>query len=491
MIRAQMVIGGENRAALDGAVFETINPFTGRAWGTVPSATSADVDAAVAAAREAFPAWRRTPGIERARLMHLLADAIEENADRLAEWETRDNGKVIRETRPQMSFVARNIRFFAGYADKLYGKTIPMDNPSLFDYTMRRPYGVCALITAWNSPLALLANKLPPALATGNTVVIKPSEHASMTTIELVRMANELGFPPGVINVVTGDGFVGDALTKHTGVDKISFTGGGPTGQRIAANAAARLVPVSLELGGKSPNIIFADADVDRAVQGAVAGIFGAAGQTCVAGSRLLVERAVYAQVRDAVTERARTVRLGDPSDRLTEMGPVANRPQFDRILGIVTAAQGAGAVATAGGGRASSPALESGFFIEPTVFADVDPLSALAQEEVFGPVLAIIPFDDEADAIRIANDSDFGLAAGVWTNDLSRSFRVADALEAGVVWVNTYRASAAQAPFGGTKQSGYGRERGEEALDDYTYVKNVMVDTSNEARDPFVIRTT
>ncbi|GAA1062336.1 aldehyde dehydrogenase [Agromyces bracchium] len=490
MIQAQMMIGGSAASASDGAVFDAVDPFDGTAWGTVPAATAADVDAAVRAAREAFPGWRDTPGIRRAELMHRLADAIEREADRLAEWESTDNGKVIRETRPQMSFVARNVRFFAGYADKLYGRTIPLDTPTMFDYTVRRPFGVCALITAWNSPLALLANKLPPALATGNTVVIKPSEHASITTTELARIAAEVGFPPGVINVVTGDGLVGDALTRHPDVDKISFTGGGPTGRRIASNAAERLVPVSLELGGKSPNIVFADADLDRAVQGAVAGIFGAAGQTCVAGSRLLVERSAYAHVRDAVSARARQVRLGDPRDRATEMGPVANRPQFERILSIIDAARGAGATATAGGNRAEGADLERGFFIEPTVFADVDPDSTLAQEEVFGPVLAIIPFDDEAEAIRIANGTGFGLAAGVWTNDLARSFRLTNALDAGVVWVNTYRASAAQAPFGGTKQSGYGRERGEEALEDYTYVKNVMVDTSSEARDPFVIRT-
>lgn len=490
MIHAQMVIDGNETSASDGATADAINPFDGRAWGTVPIATAADVDAAVAAARAALPGWRSTPGVERARLLHRLADAVEQHADRLAEWETTDNGKVIRETRPQMSFVARNLRFFAGYADKLYGKTIPLDNPRIFDYTVRRPRGVCVLITAWNSPLALLANKLPPALAAGNTVVVKPSEHASITTTELARLAIEVGFPPGVINVITGDGAVGDVLTRHADIDMISLTGGGAAGRRIAANAAERLIPVSLELGGKSPNIVFADADLERAVQGAVAGIFGAAGQTCVAGSRLLVEKSAYAHVCDAVSERATQVRLGDPRDKATEMGPVANRPQFERILSIIDHAKRAGASVTAGGGRATGTGLDSGFYIQPTVFSGVDPASTLAQEEVFGPVLSIIPFEDEADAIRIANDTEYGLASGVWTNDISRALRMTEALESGVVWVNTYRTSAAQAPFGGTKQSGYGRERGEEALEDYTYVKNVMIDTSTEARDPFVIRT-
>lgn len=490
MIQAQMVIDGRQVPASDAATTDAVNPFDGQVWGTVPVATAEDVDAAVSAARAAFPAWRATPGVERARLLNRLADAVEEHADRLAEWETTDNGKVIRETRPQMSFVARNLRFFAGYADKLYGRTIPLDNPAVFDYTVRRPRGVCALITAWNSPLALLANKLPPALATGNTVVVKPSEHASITTTELARLAIEVGFPPGVINVITGAGETGDLLTRHPGIDMISLTGGGAVGRRIAANAAERLIPVSLELGGKSPNVIFADADIRRAVQGAVAGIFGAAGQTCVAGSRLLVQRSVYSEVRDAVAERAGRVRLGDPRDPATEMGPVANRPQFDRILALIDAAKSSGASLAAGGGRATGAALDDGFYVEPTVFADVDPTSSLAQDEVFGPVLSIIPFDDEADAIRIANDTEYGLAAGVWTSDVSRAFRMTEALDAGVVWVNTYRTSAAQAPFGGTKQSGYGRERGEEALDDYTFVKNVMIDTSTEDRDPFVIRT-
>lgn len=490
MIHAQMVIGGAEVPASDAATAEAVNPYDGRAWGTIPIATVQDVDRAVCAARAAFPAWRATPGVERARLLHRLADAVEVHADRLAAWETADNGKVIRETRPQMSFVARNLRFFAGYADKLYGKTIPLDNPAVFDYTVRLPHGVCALITAWNSPLALLANKLPPALASGNTVVVKPSEHASITTAELARLALEVGFPPGVINVITGDGSVGDALTRHPGVDMISLTGGGVVGRRIAANAAEKLVPVSLELGGKSANVIFADADVERAVQGAVAGIFGAAGQTCVAGSRLLVQREIHDEVAREVAARASRVRLGDPSDPATEMGPVANRPQFERILSVVERATGAGAKVLAGGGRANGDGLDAGFYIQPTVFADVDPDSTLAQEEIFGPVLSLIPFTDEADAVRIANGTVYGLAAGVWTSDISRAFRVTGQLEAGVVWVNTYRASAAQAPFGGTKQSGYGRERGEEALDDYTYVKNVMIDTSSEARDPFVIRT-
>lgn len=488
LVEATMVIGGDRVRASDGGVFDAINPYTGDAWATVPDATPADIDAAVAAAASAFPAWSEVPGVERARLMHALADAVVREADRLAEWETTDNGKVIRETRPQMLFFARNLRFFAGYADKIYGRTIPMDNPAIFDFTVRRPFGVCVLITAWNSPIALLGNKLPPALATGNTVVIKPSEHASVTTTVIAQLALEVGFPPGVVNVVTGGGGVGDALTRHPDIARISFTGGGFTAKRIAANAAERLIPVTMELGGKSPNIIFEDADVDRAVVGAVAGIFAAAGQTCVAGSRLLVQRSIYDRVVREVGERAEAITLGDPRDEATEMGPVANQPQFDRIAELIARTRDVGATIVAGGGAATGHG--RGLFIQPTVIADVAPSSALAQQEVFGPVLAAMPFDTEAEAIAIANSTEFGLASGVWTNDVSRAHRVANALDVGVVWVNTYRTSGAQAPFGGTKQSGWGRERGVEALDEYTYVKNVMIDTSTDARDPFVIRT-
>ncbi|MFC5749269.1 aldehyde dehydrogenase [Actinomadura rugatobispora] len=487
MKHARMVIDG---APEDGtARFESFNPYTGQAWATVPTATTGDVDRAVEAATRTFhDTWRTTPGVQRARLMTALADLLESRADAIAEMETRDNGKVIRETRNQMGFAARNLRFFAGYADKLYGRTVPLDHPGMFDFTRRRPYGVAGLVTAWNSPIALLANKLPPALATGNTVVVKPSEHASVTTCELGLLAAEAGFPPGVVNVVTGDGAVGDALTGHPGIGKISFTGGSATGTRVAEAAARRLVPLTLELGGKSPNIVFADADLDRAVVGAVAGIFGAAGQTCIAGSRLLVHRPVYERVAGAIVERAGRIRLGDPLDPGTEMGPVANRPQFDRILALIEAGRDEGAALLTGGGPAEGAG--EGLFIRPTVFGDVSPGMRVAAEEIFGPVLSIIPFDDEDEAVRIANDIDYGLAAGVWTGDIDRAHRVTERLEAGSVWVNTYRATAAQAPFGGVKRSGYGRERGEEALAEYTYVQNVMIDYSGAARDPFSIRT-
>jgi aldehyde dehydrogenase (NAD+) len=320
-------------------------------------------------------------------------------------------------------------------------------------------------------------------------VVIKPSEHASVTTLEFCRFVEAAGFPPGVVNVVCGAGEVGRALVEG-GVAKISFTGSAAVGREIAAAAGRRLVPVTLELGGKSPNIIFEDANLEHAAIGALAGIFGATGQTCVAGSRLLVQRSVHDRIVATLIERARAVRLGDPLDPATDMGTAANETQFRRILAFIERARAEGARAVAGGGAARGPGLERGFFVEPTVFADVRNEMEIAQEEVFGPVLAVIPFEDEEEAIRIANATRYGLAAGVWTENLSRALRVTRALRAGQVWVNTYRSLAVQTPFGGFKESGFGREKGEQALDEYLASKNVMIDFSNVARDPFAMRT-
>jgi aldehyde dehydrogenase (NAD+) len=487
----QMMVGGE---WINGSINErvpSINPFDQEVWATVPQASEDDVDLALASARDAFEnCWRDVSGLRRAELMMELAGLLDANVSKMARLETTDNGKVIRETENQMRFAARNYRFFAGYADKLYGEVIPLDNADLFDYTLREPVGVVALIIAWNSPMQLLANKLAPALAAGNTVVIKPSEHASVTALELGKLVEKAGFPDGVVNIVTGDGRVGDLLTKSPSVDKISLTGGPQTGRIIANNASHNLVPVTLELGGKSPNIVFADADLERAVNGAVAGIFGAAGQTCIAGSRLLVQRPVYSEVVDKVASRARKIRLGNPLNPTTEMGPVANEAQYKRILELIDTGRAEGAKLTVGGEPARGEDLEKGFFITPTVFTDVDNRMTVAQEEIFGPVLSVIPFEDEEQAVEIANSTKYGLASGLWTRDLSRAHRLSRLIQAGTVWVNTYRSAAAQAPFGGIKQSGYGRERGWHALLEYVRVKNVMIDLAQDENDPFSIRS-
>ncbi len=490
VVKYQLFIDGKWRDSADGGTFEAINPFNQEVWAHIPAATEADVAAATAAARQAFETtWRRTSGLERATLLNRLAALLEENADRISLLETTDNGKVIRETRSQMFFAARVYRFFAGYADKIWGNVIPLDQPDIMDFAVREPYGVVGIITAWNSPIALLANKLPAALAAGNCVVIKPSEHASATTLEFGKLVEQAGFPSGVVNIVTGDARVGRALVAGDGLDKVSFTGGPNAGREIAATAGRNLTPVTLELGGKSPNIVFADADMDKAVVGALAGIFAATGQTCIAGSRLLVQRPVYDQIVTRLAERAQKIVMGDPRNPATEMGTAANEPQFRRILDYIDIARKEGARLVTGGGAARDGNLAKGLFIQPTIFADVDNTMRVAQEEIFGPVLSVIPFDEEAQAVAIGNASSYGLACGVWTRDLSRALRMIRAMRTGVVWVNTYRMVAAQAPFGGVKHSGFGRERGEQGLLEFTTSKNVMIDFSDETRDPFAVK--
>ena len=485
-----LFIDGRFTDSRSGARFESFNPYNRTAWATVAEAGEADVADAVAAARHAFETtWRKTSGLQRGKLMMKLADLLEASAARMGTLESTDNGKVIRETRPQMVFAARAYRFFAGYADKLWGSQIPLDRRDSFDYATRDPLGVVALITAWNSPMGLLANKLAPALAAGNCVVIKPSEHASVTTLEFCRLVQEAGFPPGVVNVVCGAADTGRALVGG-GINKVSFTGSAGVARDIAAQAGRQLIPVTLELGGKSPNIVFDDAHFDRAVSGALAGIFAATGQTCVAGSRLLVQRGIHDRLVARLAERAQRIRMGNPLDEATEMGTAANEPQFRRILQSIEAARGEGARLVTGGAAATDGELAGGYFVQPTIFDRVDNAMRIAREEVFGPVLSVIAFDTEEEALAIANDSPYGLAAGLWTQDLSRTLRMARELQAGQVWVNTYRSLAVQAPFGGVKESGFGREKGEAALDEYLTSKNVMIDFSGEDADPFAVKT-
>ncbi len=484
----QLYIDGQWIGA--GESFPTINPYDRQEWATIPQASDTDVAGAVAAARRAFEtSWGQTSGLARSTLLLRLADVLDRDAQRMGELETRDNGKVIRETVTQMHFAARQYRFYAGYADKLWGSVIPLDQRDVFDYASREPLGIVVLIIAWNSPMSLLANKLAPALAAGNCVVIKPSEHASATTLEFCSLVAEAGFPPGVINVVTGDFRVGRALVGAQGIDRVSFTGSPAVGRDIAATAGRNLVPVTLELGGKSPNIVFGDADFEKAAVGALAGIFGATGQTCIAGSRLLVHRSLYGRMSEYLAERAGRIVLGNPADVATEMGTAANEPQFRRILDCIDAAKAEGAKLLSGGSPAIAGDLANGFFVQPTIFNEVRNGMSIAQEEVFGPVLSIIPFETDEEAITIGNDTRYGLAAGIWTQDVTRIMRVSRALRSGVVWVNTYRAPAVQAPFGGVKESGFGRERGAQGLDEFMTYKNVMIDYSGIARDPFTMR--
>lgn len=471
--------------------FPAINPFTRDTWASIAQASDEQVIAAIDAARHAFDTvWSKTSGLARGALMMRLADLLEADAQRMGELETTDNGKVIRETATRMKMSARAYRFFAGAADKISGKAFPLDNPNILDYAKREPLGVAILITAWNSPMALLSNKLAPALAAGCTVVIKPSEHASVTTLEFAKLVEKAGFPKGVINVVTGDYRVGKCLVNSRRVDKISFTGSPGVAREIAADAGRRLTPVTLELGGKSPNIIFEKADIEKATVGAFAGIFGATGQTCIAGSRLLVQESVYDDVVSRLVAKADKIILGNPLDYKTEMGTLANEPQFNRVMSCINKGVEEGARLAYGGQQAHGPELGNGLFVQPTIFRDVDNSMRLAREEIFGPVLSVIPFSSEDQAIEIANDTDYGLAAGIWTTEIDQALRVSDAIRAGCIWVNTYRASAMQAPFGGFKDSGFGRERSLWALDEYLAPKNVMIDYSGEKRDPFAIKS-
>ena len=488
--RYQSHIDGNGVPPSSGEWFESEDPYTGKPWALVGRGSADDVERAVLTADRAFRdvAWRGMSPSERGRVLWRIGDAILENAPRLAEIERRDNGKLASEVTTQVRYMADYFRYYAGLADKVESAVLPTDKKGVFSYTKYYPKGVVAIITPWNSPLTLTSWKLAPALAAGCTAVVKPSEYTSASMLECAALLPAAGLPNGVVNVVTGLGAeVGEALVSHPKVAHVGFTGGEAAGRRVYELAARGLKTVKLELGGKSPNIVFDDADLDQAVNGVVSGIFAASGQSCQAGSRLLLQRSIHDAFVDKLVAFVKTAKLGDPALPDTQIGPITTRPQFEKILNYLRIAKDEGARCVLGG--KSRPDLGGGLFIEPTILTGVRNRMRIAQEEVFGPVLSVIPFDDEQDAIAIGNDIVYGLAAAVWTRSLRRAMLMTDALEAGTVWVNNYRATSFTSPFGGFKRSGIGRESGSEAIKEYLQTKCVWMSSDLDVHDPFIRR--
>jgi aldehyde dehydrogenase (NAD+) len=490
----QTYIDGKWCQAASGKTFETFDPYTGEAWAMIPECDARDVDRACEAAHRAFNtgAWPAMTQTARGKLLRRIAALIETHAEHLARVEVRDNGKLISEMLAQLKYLPEWYYYYAGLADKVHGAVVPIDRPDIFTYTLKEPVGVCAFITPWNSPLMLVGWKLAPALAAGCTAVLKPSEFTTASLLEFVKLAIEpADLPPGVVNVVTGYGaVVGEPLVTHPRVAKVAFTGGTVTGARVNELAARSFKKVSLELGGKSPNVVFDDCILHDAVAGAISGIFAATGQTCIAGSRLLLQESIHDRFVDELVAMARTAKLGDPSRPDTQVGPVTTPPQYQKILSYIEIGKGEGAKCVLGGGPASREEGGGKYFVKPTIFTGVNNRMRIAQEEVFGPVLSVIKFRDEEEAVAIANDIAYGLGAGVWTQSVRRAITMARRIRAGTVWVNTYRAVSFLMPFGGYKASGIGRENGVEAIEGYLQTKSVWINNAPGGGNPFIMRT-
>jgi acyl-CoA reductase-like NAD-dependent aldehyde dehydrogenase len=473
-----LIIHGERVPASDGGTFEVFDPSTGDRLATVAKATAADVDRAVASANDALSskAWGGLAPAERGRIMFRIAQAIRDRAEELATLESRDNGKPLRQARTDVQVAARYFEFFAGIADKIMGNTIPLA-PGMLDYTVREPIGVSAQIVPWNYPIQIGARGVAPALAAGCAVVLKPSSEAPMTALELGKIGLACGLPPGALNVVPGTGSeAGTALASHPRINQLTFTGSVDVGVQVAKMAAENVVPVVMELGGKSPNIVFGDADLDLASQGVANAIFQNAGQTCSAGSRLLVDRKAHEAMVSRLADRAKRMRVG-PGVSDPDMGPIISKRQLETIESYVGVGKSEGARVAAGGARPSDPALGRGFYFTPTLLDRVTPDMRVAQEEIFGPVLSIITFDDLEEAAELANQSQYGLVAGIWTRDINKAMALSSRIKSGQVYINTYGAGGGvELPFGGYKKSGYGREKGLESLASYTQVKNVCI---------------
>ncbi|WP_350334011.1 aldehyde dehydrogenase [Coralliovum pocilloporae] len=475
-----MLIDGAWVQASDGALFDSINPATGENWARIPEATAEDVDRAVRAADRAMSSgpWKSMSPTERGRCLRRLADLLVDHSEDLGRIETLDTGKMFKETRWQAKYISEFYQFYAGCADKIHGETLPIDKPDLFVFTKREPIGVIAAVVPWNSQLFLSAVKIGPALAAGNAVVLKASEHASAAMLEFGKLIAEAGIPDGVVNIVTGHGDpCGKALTSHPLVARVAFTGGPSAARHVLYNSAENFAEVSLELGGKSPVIVFDDADVESAVNGAVGGIFGASGQSCVAGSRLILHEDIADTFLEKMAAVAASVRIGDPMAEETDMGPLCTSGQMETVEREVAHALSEGGRLVCGGKRADAG---SAFFYEPTIIDCPSPDLRIVDTELFGPVVSVLRFRTEEEAVALANETKYGLAAGIFTRDSARSLRMSDAVKAGIVWVNTYRVISPVAAFGGMKHSGYGRESGFQAVYDYTRPKTVWMNTSD-----------